>query len=347
MDKDKLIQISETNTESFPPESDFTIIGASFAGSLLASKLAKYGRVALFDKAQPGARLKCAGGIRAEEFEELEIEIPHVKVNNIIISAGGKISGFKSGYVVADRRDIDAAVLKKAIAAGAVFRKAEYISHDPLKNIVKLRCGEEIADAAYKKLVLAKGFISKPGGSFHGTSYVEIIEGQNKYEDSLYFKILENQIGYCWIFPLPGGRINIGIGSFSETPFAPSDFKKFKEEQNMDGRIICKGGGRIPMQPSISVMKGNVCLFGDSAGMVLPINGEGLRYISRTSGLWAKCIAEKKNLNFRWVFSRTFARLYACSAAMRIIIFAEKYLKKGLYSFLCRIGASVRNLIRR
>lgn len=347
MDKDKLIQISEANSESFSPESDFTVIGASFAGSILASKLAKYGKVALFDKIQPGTRLKCAGGIKAEEFKKLEIEIPHVKVSNIIISAGGKISGFKSPYVVADRRDLDAAILKKAIASGAVFRTAEYISHDPLKNIVKLRCGEETADAAYKKLILAKGFISKPGGSFHGTSYVEIIEIQSKYDDSLYFEILENQIGYCWIFPLPGGRINVGIGSFSETPFSPSVFKNFKEEQNMDGRIICKGGGRIPMHPSISVMKKDVCLFGDSAGMVLPINGEGLRYISRMSGPWAECIAEKKNLNFRWVFSRTFARLYACSVAMRIIIFAEKYLKKGLYSFLCGIGASVRNLIRR
>jgi flavin-dependent dehydrogenase len=334
-------------SKPFFPESDFTIIGASFSGSLLACKLAKYGKVALFDKTQPGTRLKCAGGMKAEEFEKLEIEVPHVKVNNIIVSAGGRRSGFKSKYVVTDRRDLDVAVLKKAIAAGAVFRKAEYVSHNPDANIVKLRCGDETADVAYGKLVLAKGFLSKTAGSFLGTSYVEIIEGNANYEDSLYFKILENQIGYCWIFPLPEGRINIGIGSFSKTPFSPSDFKKFKDEQNIGGRIICRGGGRIPMQPSKSVMKGNVCLFGDSAGMVLAINGEGLRYISRMSSPWAECIAKRKNLNFRWVFSRTFARLYVGSVSMRIIIFIEKYLKKGLYSFLCRMGAAVLTLIRR
>ncbi len=337
----------DANPNLIFPESDFTVIGASFAGSLLASKLTKYGKVVLIDKAQPGTRLKCAGGIRAEEFEKLEIEIPHVKVNNIIISARGKKSGFKSPYVVADRRELDAAVFRKATAAGAVFRKSEYISHDPLKNIVKLRCGEETTDTAFSKLILAKGFDSKTGSSFHGTSYVEIIESRSKYEDALYFKILENQIGYCWIFPLPEGKINIGIGSFSKTPFSPSDFKKFKDEQNIDGRVVCKGGGRIPMHPAISVMKGDVCLFGDSAGMVLALNGEGLRYISRMSGLWAECIAGKKNLNLRWVFSRTFARLYVCASAMRIIIFVENHFKKGLYSFLCRIGASVRNRIRR
>lgn len=347
MNKDKLIHMPDTDLKSFSPASDFTVIGASFAGSILASKLAKYGTVSIFDKTQPGTRLKCAGGIKAEEFEKLGLDIPHVKVNNIIISAGGRISGFKARYVVPDRRELDAAVLKKAISAGAVFQKAEYISHNTAKNIVKLRCGGETIDTAYKKLVLAKGFLSKEADSFHGTSYVEIIEKKINYEDSLFFKILENQIGYCWIFPLPDGRVNIGIGSFSKTPFSPSDFRKFKEEQNMEGRVICKGGGRIPMQPSLSVMKGDVCFFGDSAGMVLPINGEGLRYISRMSGLWAECIAEKKNLNLRWVFSRTFARLYVGSISMRIIIFIEKHVRKGLYSFLCRIGTSVMNLLRR
>lgn len=346
MGKDKLIQMTDADSKSFPAESDFTVIGASFAGSILAAKLTKYGKVLLFDKMEPGTRLKCAGGIKTAEFEKLEIEIPHVKVNNIIISAGRKLSGFKSPYVVVDRRDIDAAIFKKAIAAGAVFRKAEYISHDPLKNVVKLRHGEETTDASYRKLILAKGFNSKTAGSFHGTSYVEIIDSRIRYEDSLYFKILEAQIGYCWIFPLPGGKINVGIGSFSEMPFSPSYFKRFKEEQKIDGEVICKGGGRIPMQPSISVMKGDVCLFGDSAGMVLAINGEGLRYISRMSGICAECIAEKKNLNIRWISSRTFARLYVGSASMKIIIFIEKHFKKGLYSFLCRIGAAVLNLLR-
>jgi hypothetical protein len=58
----------DTESKSFIPESDFTVIGASFAGSLLASKLIKYGSVSLFDKVQPGTRLKCAGGMRAEEL---------------------------------------------------------------------------------------------------------------------------------------------------------------------------------------------------------------------------------------------------------------------------------------
>jgi flavin-dependent dehydrogenase len=337
----------DADSKSFLPQSDFTIIGASFAGSLLASRLAKYGKVCLFDRVRPGTRLKCAGGMKAEEFEKLEIGIPHVKANNIIISASGKINGFKSAYVVTDRREFDAAVFNKAVAAGAVFHEAEYVSHNPDENIVKVRCGGETADLAYRKIVLAKGFLPKTAGGFHGTSYVEIIDCRSNYEDSLYFKILENQIGYCWIFPLPGNRINIGIGAFSETPFSPTDFIRFKEEQNIDGQVICKGGGRIPMQPSITVMKGDVCLFGDSAGMVLAVNGEGLRYISRMSGLWAECIGKRKNLNFRWVLSRTFARLCICSTAMRIIIFGEKHFKKGIYSFLCRNCAIALSLIRR
>ena len=154
------------------PDSDFTIVGASFAGSLLASKLARHGKVLLVDKIRPGTRLKCAGGIRAEEFESLEIDIPHAKVSSIIMASGTQRTVFKYRYVVTDRRELDAAVMEKAVSAGAVFRKAEYVSHSPGTNSSVFLCEGEKLEHLYKKLILVKGHIFRPEMKFYGTSYV-------------------------------------------------------------------------------------------------------------------------------------------------------------------------------
>ncbi|OGV75216.1 MAG: hypothetical protein A3K19_04010 [Lentisphaerae bacterium RIFOXYB12_FULL_65_16] len=328
------------------PESDFTVVGASFAGSLLASKLARHGSVLLVDRRQPGTRLKCAGGIRAQEFESLEVDIPHAKTSTIILASRNWTTRVKYPYVVTDRRELDAAVLAKAVAAGAVFRKAEYLSHSPDRNSADFRCDGETQEHRYRKLILAKGYIFRPGVKFYDTSYVEIVETESRYGDALYFRFHDERMGYSWIFPLPGGRINIGTGSLRGSSVSPADFKRFKEQEKVDGPVICRGGGIIPLVPVKSVMNGNVFLFGDSAGMVYPPNGEGLRHITHMSGKWADCIAHGKNLNVRWLASRTFAMFDSGSIAMKILAFMERRLGIMLYPQLCRLATKLLAILR-
>ncbi|GEM_PF-5175382 len=325
------------------PESDFTVVGASFAGSLLASKLAKHGKVLLIDKREPGSRLKCGGGVRAKEFETLGLDIPHVKIDIITMAGSGKTAGFKSGYVVVDRRELDMAILKKAVDSGVIFRKAEYLSHDPARNIFNIRIDGQIQEYAYKKLILAKGFDPAIQGKFYGSSYVEMVESRSRHEAELYFSLLQDTPGYCWIFPLPGGKVNVGIGSLSTRPFSKEVFRKFKEEQGITGRILCKGGGMIPLVPVSTVMDGNVYLFGDSAGMVFSANGEGLRNIIKMSDIWADCIANGKNLNTAWITNRTFIRLLISSIVVKLIAASGGY-DTNIYNFLSRMAALMRRM---
>jgi len=327
------------------PESDFTVIGASFAGSLLASKLAAYGKVLLIDKREPGSRLKCGGGVRAREFNRLGLGIPHVKVEKILMSEKGRIISFNSKYVVVDRMEFDAAVFQKALGAGAVFQKAEYLSHDAAGNIIKVNIGGKSFEYEYKKLILAKGFHPDADDRFYGASYVEIVEGRSRHEDALYFDLLQRNVGYCWIFPLPGGRVNIGIGSLSGEPFSRDDFRRFKEEQGITGKVICKGGGMIPLVPSMTVMKDNVYLFGDSAGMVFSANGEGIRNIIKMSDIWADCIVKGKNLNIRWITNRTFIRLCASTMVVKAIASTGRFGSR-IYNFLSRTAALARSCLK-
>ncbi len=335
----------ERSSDILSKKPDFTVVGASFAGSLLASRLAKHGKVLLIDRREPGTKLKCGGGVRYREFEKLGLDVPHVKVDKILMVEKGKTICFRTGYAVVDRRVLDAAMFKRALEAGAVFQKGEYLSHEAAKNTLSVKIGEDTVEYKYKKLILANGFNPRTGGNFYGTSYVEIVESRSSHEDALYFKLLERNVGYCWIFPLPDGRVNIGIGSLSGQPFSRDDFRKFKEEQGITGNIVCKGGGMIPLSPASAVRDGNVYLFGDAAGMVFSANGEGLRNIIKMSGLWTECIVKGSDLNSRWMFNRTFMRLYASTLVVKTISSAGRFGSR-IYNFLSRMAAFGRSCLK-
>jgi flavin-dependent dehydrogenase len=116
--------------------------------------------------------------------------------------------------------------------------------------------------------------------------------------------------------------------------------------ETVTGRVLSRGGGIIPLAPATTVMRGNVFLFGDSAGIVYPPSGEGLRYIARMSGPWADCITTGRNLNARWRLSRTFAMLYSGSVAIRALSGLERRLGIRPYPRLCRVAARLLSIVR-
>jgi flavin-dependent dehydrogenase len=236
-------------------------------------------------------------------------------------------------------------MFKRAVESGAIFQKAEYLSHVPADRIVKARIDGEADDFKYRKLILANGFNPDTGGYFYGSSYVEIVESGSRHEDALYFSLLEKTPGCCWIFPLPGGRVNIGIGSLSGSPFSMDDFRRFKDEQGISGNLICRGGGMIPLVPARKVMDGDVCRFGDAAGMVFSANGEGIRNMIKMGDLWTDCIVNGGKLNARWTANRTFIRLLASTAVVKMIA-ASGAFGSRIYNCLSRAAARARSFMR-
>jgi menaquinone-9 beta-reductase len=108
--------------------------------------------------------------------------------------------------------------------------------------------------------------------------------------------------GYGWLFPLPGGSINLGAGLLNTfTNFkdmsARGVFDAFwrmlppewnVSEETADGRVL---SGPLPMGLSRTppAMPG-MLVIGDAAGLVNPFNGEGIAYAMESGELAAELV---------------------------------------------------------
>jgi menaquinone-9 beta-reductase len=104
--------------------------------------------------------------------------------------------------------------------------------------------------------------------------------------------------GYCWLFPTEKGEANVGLGVLLETmpqethPKALFD-KLIEEDAGLKARL---SGAKLkasiqtwPLNvynPHAEVIGERVILVGEAAGLVNPLNGEGIQY-ALLSGKWA------------------------------------------------------------
>ena len=338
-------------------ETDYLVIGASYAGSLLAAELTEYGSVTVVDKTPPGALMNCGGGLPEKSFNKLDIDIPHVKINRILMNVRGKETAFPCRYVVVDRRDLNRSLFDKALTKGARFRRMAYMKHDTETDTAYLRFRNNRSTVKYRKLIFADGF--HPGRMRItqkkeqklplpcGAAKVRIIEGESPYPDTLYFKITDaNPTGYSWVFPMNDNRINIGAGGFRTGTVPDRLIDDLILSEKLDGKMVARGGGVLPVAPVHTVMDKNVYLFGDAAGMVYALNGEGLKHISDISEKWASSIAENKNLNTVWRHSSTYLKLRFAQLGLRGIIKGSKLLNRPLYPAACRFAAASRRIVK-
>ncbi len=336
-------------------ETDFLVVGASYAGSILAAKLAEKGDVTLVDKSQPGELMNCGGGLPRETLEKLKIEIPFARTSRVMMNIKGLERSFPAEYVVVDRRDLNKALFEKALASGAEFARMSYTTHDDTEKIAEFAHKGVTSVIKYGKLIFADGFHpSRPRITTRnkakapcGAAKTQIFKGLTPYPDTLYFKMTEdNPSGYSWIFPMPDGKINIGAGSFHSSHVSDSLIDNLKKSENLNGDTIIKGGGILPVSPVPKVQDGDIFLFGNAAGMVHPPSGEGLKYISDASDIWAETIISGKNLNLRWRFSSVYLKLKLAEFALRTIFAGSKILDTPLYPAACRATAKSRNIIQ-
>lgn len=110
--------------------------------------------------------------------------------------------------------------------------------------------------------------------------------------------------GYGWIFPLPDGTVNVGLGLLNTSEhFQTVDYKRLlwgwveglPEEwgltrENQIGKV--RGGG-LPMGFNRTALaRPGLMLIGDAAGAVNPFNGEGIAYAMETGQIAARVAAE-------------------------------------------------------
>ena len=350
MDSSNIRQNSSNSVKEI--QTDFLVVGASVAGSTIAKELAAYGKTIFTDRHLPGSVMNCGGGMPEKTFMSLGLDIPYLRIKKAEIDINSKSYPFPLNYVIVHRSEFDRALYERAEKAGAEFLKLNYRSHNP-KECTALFLDEnnKKVKISFKKLILAYGFhprcepfSGKKRKLTFGAAIVEIIDTKSPYADELFFTILKGSPGYTWLFPMPGGTINIGTGTMSTFEILREEYKNFKKKLGVDKKVIVKGGGVFPLFTRIIISKGPVVLFGDCAGMINALNGEGIQHICAAAKKLAPAIAGNKNVNLKWFFSKTYILLSICGVFFTFMRFFEEYLKIPLYTWTSKLVTKIRRM---
>lgn len=129
-------------------------------------------------------------------------------------------------------------------------------------------------------------------------AYFADVEGPQDRAD-LYFSS-STFPGYCWVFPTGDGSANVGVGALLETYPATKERQLNQVLTNiiesdpavgsrlsaarMKGKIV--GWPLVTFNPSLPIIHDRVILIGDAAGLINPLNGEGIQYALQ-SARWA------------------------------------------------------------
>jgi len=110
--------------------------------------------------------------------------------------------------------------------------------------------------------------------------------------------------GYGWIFPLPDGTVNVGLGLLNTSEhFGKVDYKRLlldwvatlppEWEMNPETQIGKIRSGSLPMALNRRPLaRPGVMFIGDAAGAVNPFNGEGIAYAMETAEIAAEVADE-------------------------------------------------------
>jgi len=171
--------------------------------------------------------------------------------------------------------------------------------------------------------------------------YFENVEGPSNQADLHFNK--ESFPGYCWLFPTDKNHANVGVGMVLDTIPSGNRLKELlnqliKNDPALHKRLRnAKLVGQIGGWPLTTynanepLVDNRVMLIGDAAGLVNPLNGEGIQY-ALLSGRWASEVA----------ISCLITNDLTKEALLAYQHFVEKELRYGM-SLACLIVQLIRN----
>jgi geranylgeranyl reductase family protein len=231
---------------------------------------------------------------------------------HLITSRFPVVQEWRSPGRVLPRAALDAMLAAKARAAGAtILEKHRVIDFKVRPNAVEVtaRTGSAELKLRARALIGADGSASVISRRLRGTDQLDGdrliairgyfcgVHGPAARADLHFAR--ESFPGYCWLFPTAKGEANVGVGMILETLPPSNDqlrallMRAIRDDAALDGRLRgaqmvgkIAGWPLTTYNPRLAVAGDRVLLAGDAAGLINPLNGEGIQYALQ-SGQWA------------------------------------------------------------
>jgi geranylgeranyl reductase family protein len=299
--------------KSAPQRWDLAIIGGGPAGAAAAITAARAGAsVVVFEKGPEGRDKVCGDGLTPRAVAALDaLQIPLAaqhRIDGLRMIANSTvrelswpgIAPFGPHGAVWPRKSLDHALITAAIEAGATVRFGEEALPElDGQAVVGVRTDEGRHDASMVVLAAgAPGAAARILGADRDPhepfglairSYVESPRHTDRHLEACLTITDARGVpvpGYGWMFPAGDGTVNIGVGALSTM----KGFRKLNLNQLMDsyrdlvaepwsiGPYLSKPRAwRLPMSAVRRHGPGWVAV-GDAAGLINPMNGEGIDY---------------------------------------------------------------------
>jgi menaquinone-9 beta-reductase len=345
-----------------PATADLLVVGAGPAGAAAAIAARRHGLdVVLVDKATFPRDKTCGDGLTTAALDRLErlgVAVPGLgaePVRSVVIVAPDhwqvELPLPESGWhaTVVERMTLDAALLDRARAVGAVVH--EGVSVDEVRvgsDGVRVQTSDGTewdvpfvvgADGHYSSVrrLTSRG-VEPDLGAWHA---VRQYFGQ--VADPRLWVLFERDLlpGYAWVFPLPGGRANVGFGVLRSAGY---DGKALKA---LWGDLLARPVVRAVLGPRAEpqgryrawpiptayardrLVDGRILYAGDAAAVVDPMTGEGIAQALDTGGFAADAVAagggpERVASRYREAVDEALGR------DLRFAAFLQRLLRSGL-----------------
>jgi flavin-dependent dehydrogenase len=288
---------------------NIAVVGAGPGGALLSWHLARDGAaVTVFDASHPREK-PCGGGVTARALDLLPpapagdpLPARFIEACRFESSVGDGVDvPLRRRVAVAARRDLDAWLLRRAVAEGAVH-VAERVTEVDGTGRVRTAAGT------------ARGFDVVVGADGAGSLVRRTLLGPTPKErlvmaagwfargsSPMLIRFVPELTGYLWLFPRPG---HVGVGICAPLAGVPTKQMLDRLEREVAvsfPALVEHDGGRyahtIPSPSAdprsiLEIAGARWALVGDAAALADPITGEGIFFALRSAAVLAQTLRE-------------------------------------------------------